>query len=69
MKAKEQHKNPRPSERGLKNYLKQLQSSLLITFFCKDHFLHSGHFIYLLLPICGAINTELYVGTYLWWQC
>ena len=39
--------------------------SLPNTFFCQDFFPHCGQRIYLVLPICGAKLTALYVGTYL----
>ncbi len=39
--------------------------SLLSAFFCQDFFPQCGQRIYLVLPICGAKLTALYVGTYL----
>ena len=43
--------------------------SLLSTFFCQDFLPHAGHFMYLVLPMCIAMNTLFSVGTYRCPQC
>ena len=51
------NKNPEINNLGVPFFY-----SLEITFFCQDLLWHSGHFIYLVLPICMAIKTLAYLG-------